>query len=82
MCHGGGAVSGGYAPDLRASPIPLNAQAFKDVVVHGQRRALGMPDFKRLDDHQLATLRHFIRRQAGVPQVLHVSEKTDAKPSP
>ncbi len=74
MCHGGGAVSGGYAPDLRASPIPLNAQAFKDVVVNGQRRPLGMPDFKQLDDHKLDTLRHFIRRQAGVPQILNAAE--------
>jgi len=70
MCHGGGAVSGGYAPDLRASPMPLNAAAFKEIVVNGQRRSLGMPNFKQLDDHKLETLRHYIRRQAGVPQVL------------
>jgi quinohemoprotein ethanol dehydrogenase len=70
MCHGGGAVSGGYAPDLRASPIVLSESAFKDVVVNGAKRPNGMPNFGDLDDHQLATLRHFIRRQAGVPQVL------------
>jgi hypothetical protein len=26
LCHGGGAVSGGYAPDLRASPMPLQSR--------------------------------------------------------
>ena len=34
-CHGSGAVSGGYAPDLRASPIPLSLDAFRAVVVGG-----------------------------------------------
>ena len=28
VCHGLGAVAAGYAPDLRASPIPLNANTF------------------------------------------------------
>ena len=73
MCHGGGAVAGGYAPDLRASPVVLDAAAFKDVVVKGGRRPLGMPDFKQFNDHQLDILRHFIRRQAGVPQVLNTA---------
>ena len=79
MCHGGGAVSGGYAPDLRASPLTLDAQAFKDIVVNGQRRALGMPNFKLLDDHQLETLRHFIRRQVDVPHILNANQSTDSK---
>ena len=79
MCHGGGAVSGGYAPDLRASPIPLDAKNFKDIVVNGQRRTLGMPDFKLLDDHKLETLRHYIRHQAGVPQILNANQGADSK---
>jgi quinohemoprotein ethanol dehydrogenase len=70
MCHGGGAVSGGYAPDLRASPLPLDAQAFKQVVVGAALRQNGMPEFKDLDDAALDSLRHYIRRQAGQPQVL------------
>lgn len=70
MCHGGGAVSGGYAPDLRASQIPLVADAFKSVVVGGGLRARGMPDFPDLSDDQLDALRHFIRHKARVPQVL------------
>ena len=70
MCHGGGAVSGGYAPDLRASPIVLSEAAFRDVVVNGAKRANGMPDFNDFNDHQLAVLRHYIRHQAGEPQDL------------
>jgi len=70
MCHGGGAVSGGYAPDLRASSIVLSHTAFKDVVVGGALRPNGMPDFVEFTDQQLASLRHFIRRQAGEPQIL------------
>ncbi len=73
MCHGGGAVSGGYAPDLRASPIILSEDAFVGVVRKGAKRTNGMPDFANLNDHQLASLRHFIRRQAAVPQILDAS---------
>jgi len=80
MCHGGGAVSGGYAPDLRASPIPLNADAFKDVVVKGVRRPLGMPDFKQFDAHQLEILRHYIRQQANTPQLLKAASAAPATP--
>src|SRR5690606_19430499 len=32
LCHGAGVVSGGYAPDLRASTIPLYEDAFADVL--------------------------------------------------
>jgi quinohemoprotein ethanol dehydrogenase len=70
MCHGGGAVSGGYAPDLRASPIPLDAAAFRSVVVDGALRAKGMPDFKLFEEADLEALRHFIRHAAGLPQIL------------
>ena len=70
MCHGAGAVSGGYAPDLRASPIPLVAEAFKDVVVNGSLRQNGMPDFKAFSDEQLDSLRHFIRAKSRLPSTL------------
>jgi quinohemoprotein ethanol dehydrogenase len=74
MCHGGGAVSGGYAPDLRASPIPLAAAAFKTVVVNGSLRNNGMPDFPEMSDQQLESLRHFIRSQAREPQILDAQQ--------
>ena len=70
MCHGAGAVSGGYAPDLRASSIPLAAAAFKDVVVNGALRYNGMPEFKHLSDEQLKSLVHFIRHKARLPETL------------
>ena len=74
MCHGGGAVSGGYAPDLRASPLALVADAFKDVVVNGRLRQNGMPDFPQLSDQQLKELSHFIQYQARQPQILDASQ--------
>lgn len=70
MCHGSGAVSGGYAPDLRASPLVLAPAAFKGVVVDGALRHNGMPDFEEFTDAQLASLRHYIRSAATLPQVL------------
>ena len=62
-CHGGGAVSSGMAPDLRASGLVLSAGAFAAVVRDG-RTARGMPDYPELTDQQLTALRHYIRRQA------------------
>jgi quinohemoprotein ethanol dehydrogenase len=65
MCHGSGAVSGGAAPDLRASPIVLEPSAMKAVVNGGGRVPLGMPQFKDLSDGDLEAVRHFVRRQAA-----------------
>ncbi len=63
-CHGGGAVAGGYAPDLRASQAPVYPEAFKEIVVGGSRRLQGMPQFKELSDADLNAITHYIRRQA------------------
>ena len=64
LCHGGGAVSGGAAPDLRASAIPLAHDAFKKVVVLGERFPKGMPRFQELSDAELDGLMHYIRSRA------------------
>ncbi|MGE0337206.1 MAG: PQQ-binding-like beta-propeller repeat protein, partial [Gammaproteobacteria bacterium] len=64
-CHGGGAVSGGYAPDLRASPIPLYLDGFREITVEGARVQAGMPRFRELTDADLLALQHYIRRQAN-----------------
>jgi len=64
LCHGSGAVSGGYAPDLRASTIPLYDAALQDVVVKGSRQTAGMPRFTDLTDGDLKALQHYIRREA------------------
>ncbi len=64
LCHGGGAVSGGYAPDLRESPLVLSRQAFEDVVLKGAKRANGMPRFTAFTQRELDGLTHYIRQMA------------------
>jgi quinohemoprotein ethanol dehydrogenase len=64
FCHGPDAISGGLAPDLRASPVVLTKEAFADVLRSGSRRPFGMPSYQNLSDAQLEALRHFIRAQA------------------
>jgi quinohemoprotein ethanol dehydrogenase len=64
LCHGMGVVSGGIAPDLRASPVLLSAEAFTHVVRDGPLAPRGMPPFPELTDAQLEALRHFVRQEA------------------
>ena len=64
LCHGMGAVAGGIAPDLRASPVPLSAEAFEHIVRDGSLVARGMPRYAELTDAQLDSLRHFLRQKA------------------
>jgi len=65
-CHGGGAVAGIKAPDLRESPLLLsgNEKLFESVVRGGALLDNGMPKFPDLTDEELESIRHFIRRQA------------------
>ncbi|MGE0485523.1 MAG: PQQ-dependent dehydrogenase, methanol/ethanol family [Gammaproteobacteria bacterium] len=64
LCHGGGAVSGGGAPDLRESPIPLSLDAFKAVVLDGAKRANGMPRMPDFTDKEVEAVQHYIRKMA------------------
>ena len=64
LCHGGGGVSGGYAPDLRESPLGLTREAFKEVVVKGAKLANGMPRFGDFTDREIDGLMHYIRQEA------------------
>ena len=64
MCHGAGAESGGYAPDLRAAASVLDLASFRDIVVNGSRRAAGMPEFSDLSADELVAIQHYIRHQA------------------
>ena len=64
LCHGPTAVSGGKAPDLRASAVVLSAEAFGAVVRGGERQVLGMPRYSELDAEELEGLRHYIRSNA------------------
>lgn len=61
MCHGAGAVSGGTAPDLRASSLVLSRSTFEDVVVRGALRANGMSSFPNLSPDEVENIRHYIR---------------------
>lgn len=63
-CHGGEAVSGGMAPDLRASSIPLDINEFTRVVRDGGRVGMGMPAFPDITDEELVGLQHYIRSVA------------------
>ena len=63
-CHGPEAISGGIAPDLRASSIVLSDDAFAEVVRKGARRPQGMPSYEALSDQHLEALQHYIRQQA------------------
>ncbi len=65
LCHGGSAISGGYAPDLRESQAPIFMEAFHEVVIGGSRQAQGMPQFKELTDKDLVAIQHYLRRQAA-----------------
>ncbi|WP_405226890.1 MULTISPECIES: PQQ-dependent dehydrogenase, methanol/ethanol family [Lentisalinibacter] len=65
-CHGGGAISGGQAPDLRASAAVLDAEAFERIVRGGALAANGMPAFADLTDTELESLRHYVRQQADL----------------
>jgi len=64
LCHGGGVVSGGNAPDLRASPLVVSREAFVDVVKNGAKMNNGMPRFVDFDDADITGLLHYIRSQA------------------
>jgi quinohemoprotein ethanol dehydrogenase len=64
LCHGMGIVGGGIAPDLRASPVMLSAEAFAHVVRDGSLAPRGMPRFAELSDAQLQALQHFVRQKA------------------
>jgi quinohemoprotein ethanol dehydrogenase len=65
ICHGTGVVSGGYAPDLRASPLFASPPALKAVVHDGAKVSLGMPRYADLTDADLDALQHFVRQRAA-----------------
>ncbi len=64
-CHGGGGISGGAAPDLRASVICTDKNLFTSVVKKGINVDRGMPQYKDLTEEELDGLMHFIRYLAN-----------------
>jgi hypothetical protein len=49
-CHGPGAVAAGMAPDLRASPMVLSAEAFPSIVREGARQFRSTPKYGTLTE--------------------------------
>jgi quinohemoprotein ethanol dehydrogenase len=68
-CHGPETYSGGMAPDLRASAIPLNEAAFEQIVKEGGSVTMGMPKFSELSEDDLLALRHYIRHRAIIQTI-------------
>jgi quinohemoprotein ethanol dehydrogenase len=64
VCHGMNAIGGGAAPDLRYSPLIVNAQAFKAVVKDGALKLNGMPAAAQLSDEQTESIRYYLRAVA------------------
>ena len=64
ICHGGGMIAGGAAPDLRKSAVPLDKDAFYSIVHEGALMDRGMGRFANLSDAELEGLRHYIRQRA------------------
>lgn len=63
-CHGAMALSGGTAPDLLRSPVPLDGAAFAGIVKGGALLSRGMPRYSELSELDLAAMQHFLRDQA------------------
>ncbi len=63
-CHGLAAVAGGFAPDLRASPVGLASESFRAVVQGGALELAGMPRFDEFSDEEVEALRMYLRRRA------------------
>ncbi|MGE0667747.1 MAG: PQQ-dependent dehydrogenase, methanol/ethanol family [Sphingomonadales bacterium] len=64
VCHGIDAIAAGLAPDLRGSPVPASAEAFRDIVKGGALVAMGMPAFEEMPDEDLEAMRHYLRTRA------------------
>ncbi len=64
VCHGGALKSGGAAPDLRTSPIPLTFDGLWTVLHDGALVPRGMPRYAELNREQALSLQHYIRRES------------------
>jgi quinohemoprotein ethanol dehydrogenase len=64
MCHGAEVISGGVAPDLRASSAVISTPVFTQIVRGGALKSQRMPPFPAITDSELAQLQHYIRQQA------------------
>jgi quinohemoprotein ethanol dehydrogenase len=63
-CHGTDALSGGQAPDLRASPLAADRKTLGQVVLGGALQLQGMPQYPDFSDDDVDALYHYIRWRA------------------
>jgi quinohemoprotein ethanol dehydrogenase len=63
-CHGAAVLSGGGAPDLRASPIAANLEAFEAVLLNGALAQNGMARYSDLSASDVEALYSYIRARA------------------
>ena len=76
-CHGIGAVAGGAAPDLRASPVILSATTFRAVVKNGALLERGMPRFEELSNNEVENIRQYVRSRATELMATNHGRTTD-----
>ena len=60
-----GAVAGGMAPDLRASPVMTSFESIADITRNGSRLDRGMPRFAWMQDEHILAIQHYIRDRAN-----------------
>jgi quinohemoprotein ethanol dehydrogenase len=63
-CHGTDALSGGQAPDLRASPLAANRTTLGKIVLEGILQLQGMPKYSNFSPEDVDALYHYIRWRA------------------
>ena len=63
-CHGTDALSGGAAPDLRASPLAADRKALGEIVLNGLLQIRGMPQYPDFSDEDIDSIYHYIRWRA------------------
>jgi quinohemoprotein ethanol dehydrogenase len=63
-CHGTDALSGGQAPDLRASPLAADRQALGKIVLEGLLQLQGMPKYPDFSNEDVESLYQYIRWRA------------------
>jgi quinohemoprotein ethanol dehydrogenase len=63
-CHGTDALSGGQAPDLRASPLAADRKTLGKIVLDGLLQLQGMPKYPDFSDEDVDALYHYIRWRA------------------
>ena len=72
--------SGGTAPDLRKSQVPLSREAITAVLHGGALVPMGMPKFDEFTPEQIEGLQHFIRQKAREAIASHAQASPAAAP--